>query len=159
MKVLAIELESPAEESVAQPRGILDDGIEDRLRVGVRPADDAEDLGRRSLLFGSLRQHALQLRVWHSGLAAFTSHSERDTAREAEVGVRRIVLLAPGTRQAEASQRPGRRKVGTVGRDYPPESHVVKNAAAGRGGPRGPIGAPGQAAGEAGGGGRRRPRR
>jgi len=66
MKVFAIELESPAEESVAQPRGILDDGIEDRLRVGARPADDAEDLGRRSLLFGSLRQRALQLRVWRS---------------------------------------------------------------------------------------------
>jgi len=66
MKVLAIELESRAQESVAQPRGILDDGIEDRLRVGVRPADDAEDLGRRSLLFGSLGQRTFQLRMWRS---------------------------------------------------------------------------------------------
>src|SRR5262249_60412636 len=111
------------------------------------------------LLFGSLGQRTLQLRVGRPWWAALASTSERDTAREAEVGVRRVVLLAPGTRHAEASQRPGRRRVGTVGRDYPPESHVVKNAAAGRGGPRGPIGAPGQAAGEAGGGGRRRPRR
>jgi len=64
MKVLAIELESPAEKSVAQPRGILNDGVEDRLRVGVRPADDAEDLSRRPLLFGFLGQRALQLRMW-----------------------------------------------------------------------------------------------
>ena len=40
-------------------------------------------------------------------------------------------MLAPGTRHAAASQRPGRRKVGTVGRDYPPQSRLVKNAATG----------------------------
>ena len=38
------------------PRGALDDGVEDRLHVGRRAADDAEHLGRRRLMLQRLAQ-------------------------------------------------------------------------------------------------------
>ena len=61
MEQLAVELEERAEESVAQPHGASDDRVEDRLHVGLRPADDAQDLARRRLSPGS-RFASLQLR-------------------------------------------------------------------------------------------------
>ena len=39
----------------------LDDGVEDRLHVGRRAADDAEYLGRRGLVFQSLAQFRIAL--------------------------------------------------------------------------------------------------
>src|SRR5712691_1537725 len=51
MDQLAVELIERAEEPVAQPHGASDDRVEDRLHVGLRSADDAQDLGRRRLLF------------------------------------------------------------------------------------------------------------
>ena len=36
------------------PRGALDDGVEDRLHIRGRAADDAEHLGRRGLMLQCL---------------------------------------------------------------------------------------------------------
>ena len=43
------------------PRGALDDGVEDRLHVRGRPADDAEHLGRCSLMLQGLPQFCVAL--------------------------------------------------------------------------------------------------
>src|SRR6266542_1559133 len=43
------------------PRRALDDGIEDRLHVGGRATDDAEHLGRCSLMFQGLTQFRVAL--------------------------------------------------------------------------------------------------
>src|SRR5437870_4900275 len=51
---LAVELKERAEEPVAQPHGASHDRVEDRLHVGLRPADDAQDLSRRCLLLQGL---------------------------------------------------------------------------------------------------------
>src|SRR5215470_5274149 len=50
MDQLAVEPKERAEEPVAQPHGASDDRVEDWLDVGLRPADDAQDLSRRHLL-------------------------------------------------------------------------------------------------------------
>ena len=49
-----VEPEDRTEAGVAQPRGVLDDGVEDRLDVGRRARDDPQDLGRRRLLLQRL---------------------------------------------------------------------------------------------------------
>src|SRR6266852_37645 len=59
MDHLAIELKERAEETVAEPHGTSDDRVEDRLDVGLRAADDAQDLRRRCLLLQSLGQVAV----------------------------------------------------------------------------------------------------
>ena len=43
------------------PRGAFDDGVEDRLHVSRRAADDAEHLGRCRLMFQSLSQFCVAL--------------------------------------------------------------------------------------------------
>ena len=43
------------------PRGALDDGVEDRLHVRRRAADDAEHLGRRRLMLQRLAQFRIAL--------------------------------------------------------------------------------------------------
>ena len=43
------------------PRGALDDGVEDRLHVRGRAADDAEHLGRRRLMLQGLAQFCVAL--------------------------------------------------------------------------------------------------
>ena len=43
------------------PRGALDDGVEDRLHVRGRAADDAEHLGRCRLMLQSLAQFCVAL--------------------------------------------------------------------------------------------------
>jgi hypothetical protein len=43
------------------PHGALDDGVEHRLHVGRRTADDAEHLGRRRLMLQSLAQFRVAL--------------------------------------------------------------------------------------------------
>ena len=45
----------------ANPRGALDDGVEDRLHVRGRAADDAEHLGRRRLMLQGLAQFRVAL--------------------------------------------------------------------------------------------------
>ena len=45
----------------ANPGGALDDGVEDRLHVRRRAANDAEHLGRRSLMLQSLAQFCVAL--------------------------------------------------------------------------------------------------
>src|SRR4029434_59625 len=47
---LAVELKECAEESGAQSHGALDDRVEDRLHVGLRPADHPQNLARGRLL-------------------------------------------------------------------------------------------------------------
>jgi hypothetical protein len=58
---LAIVLHETAEEPVAQPRGASDDRVEDRLHIGLRLADDAQDLGGRRLPSMAIDQLSLQL--------------------------------------------------------------------------------------------------
>src|SRR5713101_4480841 len=63
MDQLAVELIEPAEEAVAQPHGASDDRVEDRLHVGLRAADDAQDLSCRRLLLerlGNLRMSSAE---------------------------------------------------------------------------------------------------
>ena len=50
-----------AEGSLAQARGTLDDRVEDRLEVGRRGGDHAQDLGGRRLLLQRLGQLAVAL--------------------------------------------------------------------------------------------------
>jgi hypothetical protein len=47
---LAIEAEQSREHSVTQPRRALHNGVENRLDIRPRSADDAQDLGCRRLL-------------------------------------------------------------------------------------------------------------
>ena len=42
------------------PGGALDDGVQDRLHVGRRAADDAEHFGRCGLMLQGLRNSALR---------------------------------------------------------------------------------------------------
>src|SRR6185295_2648124 len=55
MDQLAVEPNEPAEESVAQLHGALDDRVEHRLHVGRRAADDPQDVAGRRLLLLCLR--------------------------------------------------------------------------------------------------------
>src|SRR5262249_48847311 len=41
--------------------GTLDDGVEDRLHIGRRPADDAEHFGRRRLMLKGFAQFCIAL--------------------------------------------------------------------------------------------------
>ena len=43
------------------PRGAFDDGVEDRLHVRGRATDDAEHLGRRSLMLQGFAQFGIAL--------------------------------------------------------------------------------------------------
>src|SRR5713101_6484792 len=56
---LAVELMERAEGSIAQPHGASDDRVEDRLHIGLRPADDAQDLSGRRLLLERLGEIAV----------------------------------------------------------------------------------------------------
>src|SRR5262249_18820842 len=47
--------------NTANPRSALDDGVEDRLHVRRRTADDAEHLGRRRLMLQGLSQFCIAL--------------------------------------------------------------------------------------------------
>jgi hypothetical protein len=65
MDELAIVAEEGAEQPVAQPHRAPDDGVEDRLDVGLGLADDPQDLARRGLLVQGLGEGpiaCLQLR-------------------------------------------------------------------------------------------------
>jgi len=62
MNQLAVEPIDGAEEGTAQPYGALGDGLEDRLHVGRRAADHAEDLGGRRLLLQGLGHLGMSLR-------------------------------------------------------------------------------------------------
>ena len=46
---------------VAKPRRRLDDGVEHRLEIECRPADDLEHVSGRSLLLAAIRQFARAL--------------------------------------------------------------------------------------------------
>jgi hypothetical protein len=58
--LLAIKQMEHTEVGVAQLDGPFEDGLEDRLRIGPRPADDAQHLGGRGLARQRLGQLALQ---------------------------------------------------------------------------------------------------
>jgi hypothetical protein len=47
---ITVEADERAEDSVAQPRGTLDNRVEDGLCVSGGPRNDTQDLGRRGLL-------------------------------------------------------------------------------------------------------------
>src|SRR6266446_10877860 len=59
MNELSVELKEPAEESVAQPHGASDDRVENRLDVGLRPADDTQNLRGCRLLLQRLGELAV----------------------------------------------------------------------------------------------------
>mgnify|MGYP003694026013 CR=1 FL=1 len=58
---LAVEPEDGAEPAVTQAQRIGRDGIEHRLGIGPRAADDAQDLARGRLLLQCFRQALLEL--------------------------------------------------------------------------------------------------
>ncbi len=49
-EVLTFQTEDRRIRRAAHPGGILDDGLHDRLKIGWRTGDDAQDLRRRGLL-------------------------------------------------------------------------------------------------------------
>src|SRR5437899_2373639 len=59
MEQLAVELIEPAEESIAQLHGASDDRVEDWLHIGLRLADDAQNLSGCRLLLKRLGQVAI----------------------------------------------------------------------------------------------------
>src|SRR5207244_7250613 len=78
---LAIERVDAPESRTAQLHGAADDRVEDRLHVGLRPADDLENLGRRRLLlsasFVSVNRRTFSIamtpwaaKVWRSAMCA-----------------------------------------------------------------------------------------
>ena len=74
------------------PGGALDDGIEDRLHVRRRAADDAEHLGRCRLMFQRLAQFRVALLIsWNS-----RTFSMAITAWSAKVLRRAICLSVKG---------------------------------------------------------------
>src|SRR5262249_16839323 len=113
MKQLAVELDERAKESAAQRHRALDDRVEHRLHVSRRAADHPQDLGRGRLLLKRFPERAPQ----HFDLALesiyLTAHLgvrpldgsggiNGRTTLQAELGVGRIVLLAPRTCHARA---------------------------------------------------------
>jgi hypothetical protein len=58
---LAVELRNPADIGLAQPPDTLPDGVEHRLDVQGRLADDAQNLADRRLALESLRQAFLKI--------------------------------------------------------------------------------------------------
>src|ERR1700730_8439240 len=93
MEHLAVELKEPAEQSGAQLHGASDDRVEDRLCVGLRLADDAQDLARGGLLFEGLRQAFLErARSGAFGLLRLADHRPRRS------GFRLRGLCAPAHR-------------------------------------------------------------
>src|SRR5215467_3154766 len=97
-----------------------------RLGIGWRAADDPQDLRCRRLLLQGFGRGTLHIRIRRRGLGTPEPQDGR-TALLAEFRGRTVLVLALRTRHAGASQRPGRQKVGIVGRDYPAETRVVKN--------------------------------
>jgi hypothetical protein len=59
MEQLAVELKERAEDPVAQPHRVSNDGIEDRLHIGRRAADYPQNLGGRCLTATSMFQLSL----------------------------------------------------------------------------------------------------
>src|SRR5215510_5520205 len=111
----------------AEPHRAPGDGVEDRLDVGGRAGDDPQDLAGRRLLLQAFGQGTLHIRIGRRWLGTLLGSLEGRPAFPAELHCGEVLVLAPRTRHAGASQWPGRRKVGTVGRDYPPGTLVVKN--------------------------------
>ena len=81
-------------------RGALDDGVEHRLHVRGRAADDAEHLGRRRLMFQGLAQFCVAFR---SSLNSRT-FSMAITAWSAKVSRRAICLSVNGSDLHSANQ-------------------------------------------------------
>ncbi len=121
MDQLAVKLIKRAEEPVAQPHGTLDDGVEDRLHVIVRLADDPENVAGRCLLlpqFADLRlglsQSGRDLCIQRRWRATRTDRLKRGRALLAELCGRAILVLAPGTLHAGPPWWVGPVAVGTV---------------------------------------------
>src|SRR5262245_25574171 len=85
----------------------LRDCVKNRLQIGRRTGDDPEDLARRRLLLDGRIPRTPQLFILGPQLRVRRVSDDGGTkwspAREAELGVRRIVLLATGTSHTGAS--------------------------------------------------------
>src|SRR5262249_51456834 len=98
----AVEAAHEAVQAIAQTYSTAHNGVEHRLNVCWRTADDAQDLRSRRLLFRALSQRAshpfdlaLEIRVRP---ASGGVRIQRCPALWTELGRRRVLLLASGTR-------------------------------------------------------------
>src|SRR5215470_6911048 len=95
----------------AEPHRAPGDGVEDRLDVGGRARDDPQDFRRRRLLFQGFGRGTLHILIRRCWVGTPFWPPEGRTALLAELRGSTVLVLAPGTRHAKASQRAGRRKV------------------------------------------------
>src|SRR5262249_3572664 len=107
MKALAVVARDDGILAVAEPAGTPYNGVEDRLNVGGRARDDPQDLRGRCILYTRLAQRTLPGRIRRRWLGPASKPQEGRAALLAELRSGAILVLAPGTRHAGASQRPG----------------------------------------------------
>jgi hypothetical protein len=113
MDELAVEPEDSTQLGVAESEGSGSDGLEHGLDVDWRARHHAEDLAGGGLLLERVAEGALRLFICHCGLTDLVDSPEGRATLQAELGVRRIVLLAPRT--LHAGNPPSELKPGTVG--------------------------------------------
>jgi hypothetical protein len=104
---VAIRAVDGSVERLAQAGGSLRDRVEHRLHIGLRLADDAEDVAGGGLLIERLAEGALQVRIQRPWRAALKSVREGRTALLAELGAGSILVQAPRTLHTAPSQRIG----------------------------------------------------
>src|SRR5215831_8348476 len=92
---------------VAQPGRALRHSVEDRLNISRRARDHSQNLTRGRLLLQGFGQGTLHVRIRRRWLMTVIGMCDGRPTPRAELSVRYgVVLLAPGTRHAEASQWP-----------------------------------------------------
>src|SRR5262249_43236746 len=94
---VAVEPVDKAKLSLAEPRRARVSAVDHRLRIGRRAGDAPQDLARRRLLRQRLRQSVLKIRIGRPPGAVPVRARAGRTALQADLGMRRIVLMAPGT--------------------------------------------------------------
>ena len=96
----------------ANPRGALDDGVEHRLHVRRRAADDAEHLGRCRLMLQGLAQFRVALpsslnsRTFSMAITAWSAKVSRSAiclSVNGRTSVRRIMIAPNGERLRAAA--------------------------------------------------------
>ena len=112
------------------PRGALDDGVEDRLHIRGRAADDAEHLGRRGLMLQGLAQlrvalpSSLNKRTFSMAITAWSAKVSRSLICfrvNGRTSVRRMIIApmaTPSRSIGAAKKRPdtdGSKKAGFWG--------------------------------------------
>src|SRR5215471_1210651 len=99
----------------AQPHRAPNNAVEHGLDISRRARYHLQNLARCRPLLERLGQSVLQVCIRRYRRAALVNTCDGLTTLETELGVRWVVLLAPGTLHAGALQAAGPVKVGTVG--------------------------------------------